>query len=73
MFLCKIYHLNIFNSQLRQLITYIEQKYELMPGHLRGKLELYLIMYSIFVEIDKSLTLYHFLELKQHELFKLYF
>lgn len=44
-----------------------------MPGHLRGKLELYLIMYSIFAEIDKSLTLYHFLELKQHELFKLYF
>jgi hypothetical protein len=30
-------------------------------------------MYSIFAEIDKSLTLYKFLKLKQHELFKLYF
>jgi hypothetical protein len=73
LFLCKVYHLNIFNSQLRQLISYVEAKYDLMPEHLRGKLELYLIMYSIFAEIDKSLSLYEFLKLRQHELFKLYF
>ena len=38
MFLCQVYHLNAFNSQLRDLITFVEMKYEFMPGHLRGKL-----------------------------------
>lgn len=73
MFLCKVYNLNIFNNQLRQLISYVEAKYDLMPAHLHGKLELYLIMFSIFAEVDKSLELYNFLRLRQHELFKLYF
>lgn len=73
MVLCQVYHLNAFNNQLRDLITFIEMKYEFMPGHLRGKLELYFIMYSIFSEIDKKLLLSQFLRLRQHSLFKLYF
>lgn len=72
-FLCKLYYLKTYDENLRRLINHIETHYELLPKHLKGKFELYLILFEIFYVLDKKHTIFEFLKFKEYELFRMYF